>query len=50
GETGSRTFMAPPPALPDYWSKFYALRRNWEAAFKIAQSRASLVEITPPAQ
>ncbi|MCS3491507.1 hypothetical protein M2368_000479 [Arthrobacter sp. JUb119] len=50
GETGARTFMAPPPALPDYWSKFYALRRNWEASFRIAQSRASLAEITPPAQ
>lgn len=49
GETGSRTFMAPPPALPDYWAKFYALRRNWEASFRISQSRASLAEITPPA-
>lgn len=50
GEGGSRTFMAPVQALPDYWSKFYALRRNWEAQFKIAQARASLVEITPPPQ
>ncbi|MGO3507947.1 PD-(D/E)XK nuclease family protein [Glutamicibacter arilaitensis] len=50
GESGTRTFLAPPAALPDYWSKFYALRRNWEASFKIAQSRASLAEITPPTQ
>lgn len=50
GPTGSRTFMAPPVAMPDYWAKFYALRRNWEAAFRISRSRASLVEITPPTQ
>jgi len=50
GETGVRTFMAPAPALPDYWAKFYALRRNWEASHKISLARATLVEITPPAQ
>lgn len=50
GETGTRTFMAPPASLPDYWAKFYALRRNWEASFKIARSHAKLAEITPPAQ
>ncbi|WP_404285561.1 cytochrome [Glutamicibacter arilaitensis] len=48
GQSGTRTFMAPPAALPDYWSKFYALRRNWEAQFKISKARAALVEITPP--
>lgn len=50
GESGARTFMAPAAGLPDYWSKFYALRRNWEAQFKISQARTSLVEIAPPAQ
>lgn len=49
GDTGTRTFMAPPPALPDYWAKFYALRRNWEASHRISQARATLAEITPPA-
>ncbi|MFJ2620858.1 cytochrome [Glutamicibacter sp. NPDC087344] len=50
GPTGSRTFMAPEAVLPDYWAKFYALRRNWEAAFKISQSRATLMEVTAPPQ
>lgn len=50
GDTGTRTFMAPAPALPDYWAKFYALRRNWEATHKISQARATLAEITPPAR
>ncbi|ALD65696.1 cytochrome P450 [Arthrobacter sp. LS16] len=50
GPTGSRTFMAPAAAMPDYWAKFYALRRNWEASYRIARSRATLVEITPPPQ
>ncbi|WP_235026297.1 PD-(D/E)XK nuclease family protein [Glutamicibacter sp. JC586] len=50
GDTGTRTFMAPPAALPDYWAKFFVLKRNWEVTNKIAQSRASLSEITPPTQ
>ncbi len=50
GDAGTRTFMAPAPALPDYWAKFYALKRNWEASYKISQSRATLAEITPPTQ
>ncbi|UYQ76291.1 PD-(D/E)XK nuclease family protein [Glutamicibacter sp. JL.03c] len=50
GETGTRTFMAPESAMPDYWAKFFALRRNWEATHKISRARATLAEITPPAQ
>lgn len=50
GDTGTRTFMAPPAALPDYWAKFFVLKRHWEVTNKIAQSRASLSEITPPTQ
>ncbi|GAA1414014.1 hypothetical protein AUR04nite_20390 [Glutamicibacter uratoxydans] len=50
GSTGSRTFMAPPAAMPDYWSKFYALRRSWESTRSIAQARSTLAEITPPPQ
>lgn len=50
GDTGTRTFMAPTSAMPDYWAKFFALRRNWEATHKISQARATLAEITPPAR
>lgn len=50
GPTGTRTFMAQPETMPNYWAKFYALRRSWEASYKISQSRGSLLEITPPAQ
>ena len=50
GDTGTRTFMAPTSAMPDYWAKFFALRRSWEATHKISQARATLAEITPPAR
>lgn len=50
GDTGTRTFMAPSQALPEYWAKFYALKRNWELSHQIRQSRSTLAEITPPTQ
>ncbi len=48
GDNGSRTFMAPPAAMPEYWAKFYALRRSWEATRNIVRDRSTLAEITPP--
>lgn len=48
GNSGSRTFMAPPAALPGYWSKFWALHRTWKAHYELSQAAHGLVEISPP--
>ena len=48
GQGGSRTFTAPPAAMPGYWSKFWALHRTWTAHYELASNGHGLMEIGPP--